>query len=48
MLFRSYDIYGYYLPAFATGVAFNVANIAILFVLLMRQRSLMPAAAAAR
>ncbi len=23
-----YDIYGYYAPAFATGVAFNVANIA--------------------
>lgn len=32
-----YDIYGYYTPAFATGVAFNVANIAILFTLLMRQ-----------
>jgi MFS family permease len=34
-----YDIYGYYTPAFATGVAFNVANIAILFMLLVRQRS---------
>jgi MFS family permease len=36
-----YDIYGYYTPAFATGVAFNVANIAILFMLLVRQRSMM-------
>ena len=34
-----YDIYGYYTPAFATGVAFNIANIAILFMLLVRQRS---------
>ena len=41
-----YDIYGYYTPAFATGVAFNVANIAILFMLLMRQR--MTTAATAR
>jgi MFS family permease len=35
-----YDIYGYYTPAFATGVAFNVANIAILFMLLVRQRAM--------
>jgi MFS family permease len=35
-----YDIYGHYTPAFATGVAFNVANIAILFMLLVRQRSI--------
>ena len=41
-----YDIYGYYTPAFATGVAFNVANIAILFMLLVRQRSMMTAARA--
>jgi MFS family permease len=34
-----YDSYGYYIPAFGTGVAFNVANIAILFMLLVRQRS---------
>ena len=34
-----YDIYGYYTPAFATGVAFNIANIAILFMLLVRQRT---------
>ena len=34
-----YDIYGYYIPAFATGVAFNIANIAILFMLLVRQRT---------
>jgi MFS family permease len=33
-----YDSYGYYTPAFATGVAFNVANIAILSMLLVRQR----------
>jgi MFS family permease len=39
-----YDIYGHYTPAFATGVAFNVANIAILFMLLIRQRSMMTAA----
>jgi len=34
-----YDIYGYYTPAFATGVAFNIANIAILFMLLVRQKT---------
>jgi MFS family permease len=34
-----YDIYGYYTPAFATGVAFNVANMALLFMLVVRQRS---------
>jgi MFS family permease len=34
-----YDIYGYYEPAFATGVAFNVVNIAILSMLLVRQRT---------
>jgi MFS family permease len=36
-----YDMHGYYLPAFATGVAFNIANIAILFMLLVRQRTYM-------
>jgi MFS family permease len=36
-----YDIYGYYTPAFATGVAFNIANIALLFMLLVRQRTYM-------
>ncbi len=36
-----YDIYGYYMPSFATGVAFNIANIAILFMLLVRQRTYM-------
>ena len=35
-----YDIYGYYTPAFATGVAFNIANIAILFMLLVRQHTM--------
>jgi MFS family permease len=39
-----YDSYGYYIPAFGTGVAFNIANIAILFMLLVRQRSSMIAA----
>lgn len=33
-----YDIYGYYGPAFATGVAFNVANLALLVMLVVRQR----------
>jgi MFS family permease len=41
-----YDIYGYYTPAFATGVAFNVVNIAILFILLVRQRTTMTPARA--
>lgn len=36
-----YDIYGYYIPAFATGVAFNVVNIVILAMLLVRQRTYM-------
>jgi MFS family permease len=36
-----YDIYGHYAPAFATGVAFNIANIAILCMLLVRQRTYM-------
>ena len=34
-----YDIHGYYSPAFAVGVAFNVANIALLFMLVVRQRT---------
>ena len=34
-----YDLHGYYLPAFATGVAFNIANIALLFMLVVRQHS---------
>ncbi len=34
-----YDIYGHYGPAFITGVAFNIANIALLSMLLVRQRS---------
>jgi MFS family permease len=36
-----YDTYGYYIPAFGTGVAFNIANIALLFMLLVRQRTYM-------
>jgi MFS family permease len=34
-----YDLNGYYAPAFATGVAFNVANMALLFILVVRQRT---------
>jgi MFS family permease len=34
-----YDLYGYYVPAFATGVAFNIANMALIFMLLVRQLS---------
>jgi MFS family permease len=34
-----YDLHGYYTPAFATGVAFNIANMALLFMLVVRQRS---------
>jgi MFS family permease len=34
-----YDMHGYYAPAFATGVAFNVANMALLFILVVRERS---------
>ncbi len=35
-----YDMHGYYAPAFATGVAFNIANMALLFMLVVRQRML--------
>lgn len=41
-----YDKYGYYGPSFATGVAFNVVNIIILSILLLRQHSYKPAAVA--
>jgi len=34
-----YDMHGYYAPAFATGVAFNIANMALLFMLVIRQRT---------
>jgi MFS family permease len=34
-----YDMHGYYAPAFLTGVAFNIANMALLFMLVVRQRS---------
>jgi MFS family permease len=34
-----YDMHGYYAPAFITGVAFNIANMALLFMLVVRQRS---------
>jgi MFS family permease len=35
-----YDMHGYYAPAFATGVAFNVINLLMLAMLVVRQRSL--------
>lgn len=34
-----YDQFGYYLPAFAVGIAFNVVNLVILLCLVLRQRS---------
>jgi MFS family permease len=34
-----YDMHGYYTPAFATGVAFNIANMALLFMLVVRQHT---------
>jgi MFS family permease len=40
-----YDTYGYYVPAFATGVAFNIVNICILSILLVRQHTYKLAAA---
>ena len=35
-----YDLSGFYAPAFATGVAFNLANLAVLTLLLVRRLSL--------
>jgi MFS family permease len=32
-----YDLYGFYVPAFATGVAFNIANLSLLAILVIRQ-----------
>jgi MFS family permease len=34
-----YDLHGYYAPAFITGVAFNIANMALLSMLVIRQRA---------
>jgi MFS family permease len=36
-----YDMNGYYAPAFATGVAFNLINLLMLAVLVVRQRMVM-------
>ena len=33
-----YDYFGYYRPAFATGIAFNIVNLVILLSLVLRQR----------
>jgi predicted MFS family arabinose efflux permease len=32
-----YDHYGYYLPAFATGIAFNLVNLVVVGTLVFRQ-----------
>jgi MFS family permease len=40
-----YDLSGYYAPAFATGVAFNLANLAVLTLLLVRRITATPAVA---
>ncbi len=32
-----YDKFGYYAPAFGAGVAFNVANLSLLAILVLRQ-----------
>ncbi|SEN81764.1 Predicted arabinose efflux permease, MFS family [Rhodospirillales bacterium URHD0017] len=34
-----YDQFGYYLPAFAVGIGFNIVNLVILLSLVLRQRS---------
>jgi MFS family permease len=33
-----YDYFGYYLPAFGTGVAFNIVNLLVLLSLVLRHR----------
>jgi MFS family permease len=38
-----YDYFGYYAPAFAVGVGFNLLNLAVIATLVMRKRSLTPA-----
>lgn len=40
-----YDHFGYYLPAFGIGLAFNFLNLGVLLFLVMRQRGLGPRAA---
>ncbi len=35
-----YDHYGFYLPAFATGIMFNLVNLVVLLSLVLRQRGL--------
>ena len=35
-----YDHFGYYLPAFGTGIMFNVVNLMVLLALVLRQRGL--------
>jgi MFS family permease len=34
-----YDLHGFYTPAFLTGIAFNIANLSLLFMLVVRQRA---------
>jgi hypothetical protein len=33
-----YDYFGYYLPAFATGIAFNLVNLALVGILVCREQ----------
>ncbi len=40
-----YDVYSFYAPAFAAGVAFNLANLSVLSFLVIRQRTVKLAAA---
>ena len=42
-----YDLYGYYTPAFATGVASNLANFVLLAMLVLRQQWARPTPASA-
>ena len=37
-----YDYFGYYLPAFAVGVLFNMLNLIVLLSLVLRQRGYRP------
>ena len=42
-----YDHYGFYLPAFATGIVFNLVNLVVLLSLVLRQWGLGPRTAMA-
>jgi hypothetical protein len=34
-----YDYFGFYAPAFAAGVAFNIANFIVIAILVLRRRA---------